>query len=121
MKNILVKLPRLILITLAVLAATLSAIAGVLYFKHSFTITIYSEWIFITAILYIIIGIIPIYSVVTSTNDLSIKYGEYMTKGSYDARDRIIESYKKFGSMFPIIMVVTGLMCMAASALVYLI
>jgi hypothetical protein len=120
MKNFLALLPMLIVRVLIVLAATLSIVAGLLYFKHTFTLAIYSDWLFITSILYIVVGIIPAYSVITSSNDLSIKYGEYMTKGSIDARDRVVDSYKTFGSIFPIVMVIAGLLCMASSALVNL-
>lgn len=120
MKNFLALLPMLIVRVLIVLVATLSIVAGLLYFKHTFTLAVYSDWLFITSILYIVLGIIPAYSVITSSNDLSIKYGEYMTKGSIDARDRVVDSYKTFGSVFPIVMVITGLLCMASSALVSL-
>jgi hypothetical protein len=120
MKNFLALLPILIVRVLIVLAATLSIVAGLLYFKHTFTFAIYSDWLFITSILYIVFGIIPAYSVITSSNDLSIKYGEYMTKGSIDARDRVIDSYKTFGSVFPIVMVIAGLLCMVSAALVNL-
>lgn len=121
MKNILVLLPRLILSVVILLIATLFIILGLLYFKHAFTIAIYSEWLFITSIIYIVIGIIPIFSVITSSNDVSIKYGEHMIKGRMDSRDRAIDSNKAYGSIFPAVMVVTGILCMASSALVYLI
>jgi hypothetical protein len=120
MKNIFALLSMLIVRVLIVLVATLSIVAGLLYFKHTFTFAIYSDWLFITSILYIVLGIVPAYSVITSSNDLSIKYGEYMTKGSIDARDRVIDSYKTFGSVFPIVMVIAGLLCMVSAALVNL-
>ena len=118
MKHYKLLLPRIIIRVFVTLIITLSLIAGFLYYKQSFTSVVYSDWIFVTSLLYIIIGFIPAYSVITTSNEFSIKFGEHMVNGHIDARDRVIDSYRKFDSIFPIVLVVTGLLCMGTSALI---
>lgn len=108
---------RLIIIVLLIVIATAVAIAGILIYKSTFNEANYSDWLFYAAIMYIVIAVIPLYDVLTSSNDVSLKFGEFAIKGKVDKQSRLNDVLSKKNYKFTILMIAVSIILFVISAL----
>lgn len=108
---------RLIIIVLLIVIATAAAIAGILIYKSIFNEVSYSNWLFYAAIMYIVMAIIPLYDVLTSSNDVSLKYGEFAIKGKVDNQSRLNDVLSKKSYKFTILMIIVSIFLFIISAI----
>ncbi len=86
---------RLIAIVFSNIIANVAAIAGYLLYKDIFNSAEYSNWLFYASIAYFALAVIPIYDVLTTSNDISIRFGEFAIKGKIDNQSRIDDMLSK--------------------------
>ncbi|MDF2890650.1 MAG: hypothetical protein K0R80_1017 [Clostridia bacterium] len=114
MKAVIVKSAIWVILIVSVTAVLL---CGILAYKSSFNNENVSNWFFYIAILYILLAVTPVYTVLTSSNDISYRYGEHMVRGSMDISSRVNDITQANKFRFTIIMFVSAVILMALSAI----
>ncbi|MGB7606145.1 MAG: hypothetical protein WBL93_11805 [Lutisporaceae bacterium] len=113
-RNTLFKLIAIVFLNIIVTAA---AIAGYLLYKDTFNSIEYSNWLFYAAIAYIALAIIPLFDVLTSSNDVSFKFGEFAVKGKIDNQSRLDDILSKKSYKFTILMIIVSIFLFIISAI----
>lgn len=113
-RNTLFKLVAIVFLNIIV---TVAAIAGYLLYKDTFNSIEYSNWLFYAAIAYIALAIIPLYDVLTSSNDVSFKFGEFAVTGKIDNQSRLDDILSKKSYRFTILMIIVSIFLFIISAI----
>ncbi|HYE09112.1 MAG TPA: hypothetical protein VEF53_02920 [Patescibacteria group bacterium] len=100
-----------------IVSITTMLLCGILLYKSSFNNENLSNWLFYTAMLFILLAVIPVYTVLTSSNDVSYRYGEHMVRGSMDISSRVNDIAQANKFRFTIIMFVCAVFFMVLSAI----
>lgn len=113
-RNTLFKLTAIVFLNIII---TMATIAGYLLYKNTFNSIEYSNWLFYAAIVYIVLAIIPLYDVLTSSNDVSFKFGEFAIKGKIDNQSRLDDILSKKSYKFTILMIIVSIFLFIISAI----
>jgi hypothetical protein len=100
-----------------IVSITTMLLCGILLYKSSFNNENLSNWLFYTAMFFILLAVIPVYTVLTSSNDVSYRYGEHMVRGSMDISSRVNDIAQANKFRFTIIMFVCAVFFMVLSAI----
>ncbi len=95
----------------------MAAIAGYLLYKDTLNSAEYSNWLFYASIAYFALAVIPMYDVLTTSNDISIRFGEFAIKGKIDNQSRIDDMLSKKNYRFTILMIVVSIFLFIISAI----
>lgn len=109
---------KLIVIAFLNIIVIAAAIAGYLYYKDALNSSEYSNWFFYAAIAYIALAVIPLYNVLTSSNDASFRFGEFAVKGKIDNQSRVDDILSKKSYRFSILMITVSIFLFIISAVI---
>lgn len=104
---------------LVIVIMTMVIAAGILIYQGDFNNASYAEWLFYASLGWILLAGVSVYSVLSSTNTASYRFGEFMVKGKIDMEDRIKDIMKKEDFQPTIIMLISAVMLMILSSAAY--